>query len=357
MREDSKFKEDFEGCLPAAHEKASAVLVLKRFKKELKVLGANPYLVARMILGCTHTNTLNRTMKLENAIIQLLNGRAIDVDKLDYIVRDTWASGVNNTSIDMHRLLASVVVVDNIDGFPTLAFRKSALSVVRSVVDGRNFLYQWIYAHHKVVYDKHLLTTAVRKLSKILSDRARKGDDAFLDAFFSIDALLGRVDFDDMSFRLPVDGDLIYLLKKEMDGRPGIPEAREWMSRQHRLKPIWKTYAEFWYLFGGFIRRGGEKESDKRLRQMRESALKCCPNFMKKKKFPKGIEVLDGKVRLVELLHNELFIEVEGKLVSYDDMFGEHSGSSQLEHYLLQQANLNRRLLQEKIRNLRYFVV
>ncbi len=45
-----------------------------------------------------------------NCFIELLNGD-FDVDKLDYIIRDTYMSGINNFSVDIERLLGSLCVV------------------------------------------------------------------------------------------------------------------------------------------------------------------------------------------------------------------------------------------------------
>lgn len=135
---DQPFAQDFTSpaaSQPAPHEKASALLLLTEFAEAIEELGGDPLLASRMILGCRHIGADTTALRLENCLISLLNGRAIDVDKLDYIMRDTWASGIDNTSIDVHRLLSSISYDE--DG-NRLAFKKSALSVLQSVVDARN---------------------------------------------------------------------------------------------------------------------------------------------------------------------------------------------------------------------------
>ena len=108
-------------------------------------------LVAQMITGCQHWEPRNITEQFEDCLIRLINGPAIDVDKLDYVIHNTWASGVNNVSIDIDRLLAALELVAGEDKRLTVSFRQSAaFSVLKSVIDGRNFLNRWVYSHHKV---------------------------------------------------------------------------------------------------------------------------------------------------------------------------------------------------------------
>ncbi len=163
---DEEFKKDYLSLCkyrgsPKAHEVFSAAVFLKRFQPEFSHLCAtiSATLVARMITGCTHWEPKDNAEQFENCLIGLINGAGIDVDKLDYILRDTWASGVNNVSIDLQRLLGALEVVRGRGGL-TVAFKKSALSVVKSVLDGRNFLYRWVYSHHTVVYYNYVLNRA-----------------------------------------------------------------------------------------------------------------------------------------------------------------------------------------------------
>ena len=66
--------------------------------------------VARMVLGLKYTE--HKTEKqIRNCFIELLNGNNFDVDKLDYIMRDTQVSGVKNISIDAERLLSAIDIV------------------------------------------------------------------------------------------------------------------------------------------------------------------------------------------------------------------------------------------------------
>ena len=256
---DKSFQEDYQKRLdldlesklePAAHEVFSAAILLEHFgdvcgadapDEDLKQIDLQ--LAARMITGCLHSLANSSQMKIENCLIQLVNGAAIDVDKLDYIIRDTWSSGVDNVSIDVRRLLSAleIVLVGNI---PTVAFRKSALSVIESVLDGRNYLYTWIYSHHTVCYFNRLLRDAVEGLNKVVSPAGIPN--AFLEAVSSRQAFANPVQVAAATVFLPCDDDIYSLLKTQKEQ---IPQVNELLSRKPTRIPLWKTQAEFETLF------------------------------------------------------------------------------------------------------------
>jgi hypothetical protein len=66
--------------------------------------------IARMILGLKY-DEFSPEQQIKNCFIELLNGSNFDVDKLDYILRDTQVSGMKNISNDTERLLKSIDIV------------------------------------------------------------------------------------------------------------------------------------------------------------------------------------------------------------------------------------------------------
>ncbi len=223
--------------------------MLNKFSGAIKEVDSNidPVLVARMITGWDYSIKETDEQKFESCLIKLLNGHTIDVDKLDYIIRDTWASGCDNTAIDTQRLLNAVSVGYLDDGL-VLAFEKSALSVIQSVVTSRNYLYRWIYSHHKVTYNEWLLETAVKGLCEEFGYISKTGEDDFVRQLFSMDAIIESKTIDGRAFSLLADGDIIHYLKKWAYLHPES-EAEEWLSRQHSRKALWKSYAEYCQLF------------------------------------------------------------------------------------------------------------
>jgi len=136
--------EQVEVLAAAPHEQLGAMLVLTKLKSNIEkiyddlistqypniksdsILYAEHYLnkividkeefaddicfIARMILGWKYRN-YTPERQIRNCFIELLNGDNFDVDKLDYIVRDTQMSGISNVAIDVERLLNSLRIV------------------------------------------------------------------------------------------------------------------------------------------------------------------------------------------------------------------------------------------------------
>lgn len=230
---------DFEervGFRPAPHEAMSAVVLRERYAAALEEFGCDPELAARMITGCLYRNSGGDPEKqIRNILIRLLNGPAIDADKLDYIMRDTWASGVKNSAVDAGRLIRSLKIAE-IDGAFRLVYRKSALSVIQSVIDARNYLYEWIYNHHTVRYFSEMLRLAVSVLGAALDPDSRADGGGPLARIFSADAfeeLDTRGNGEDGPLvRLVADGDILHLLKKHC---PDDPPYRSYASHARRI--------------------------------------------------------------------------------------------------------------------------
>ena len=310
-----EFKEDYNSSFDAGrggaapHEIFSAAILLDLYEGKIKseFKRIDIVLIARMITGCVHQmpNTLKK--QVENCLIQLING-PIDVDKLDYIVRDTWASGVNNVSIDIHRLLSSLELYP--DGTDVLkpAFRKSALSVIQSVIDGRNFLYQWIYSHHIVVYFNQLLQNAFSALNKVFSSQLKP--DQFAISVFGKEAFINNQKVSckhkTANIYLPNDSDINYLFKKFKDE---IPEAEELLSRHPKLIPLWKSQVEFDEIFKAY-----SSPQRANLRIQSKTILKCVL-----KKAADSIRIIEVKPKYTTIESNEVYIILPQEiLLSYD---------------------------------------
>lgn len=66
--------------------------------------------IVRMIIRLKY-KSFHPDKQIKNCFIDLLNSKNFDVDKLDYVVRDTKMSGISNISIDADRLLNSICMV------------------------------------------------------------------------------------------------------------------------------------------------------------------------------------------------------------------------------------------------------
>lgn len=280
---DANFINELVEAAPSPHEIISSIVLIEKFAESIVDVGGNPHLAVKMITGSVSDSVENDSIKFENKLIKLLNGDAFDLDSLDYIQRDTWSSGVSNVNIDYNRLLSSLMIKQDKDNIPRIVFKKQALSVLNNIILGRNFLYKWIYSHHKVVYEQYLLNSSIERLNKI-------EENEFCKLFFSVEALYEPQEYKNFNFFLPTDDDLIHIMKYYYDK---VPVIEEFFTRKFKYKAIWKTKFEFDHFFHGI----SEKSKGVILNKLLNNELKkthavdciCLKNVPKLK----GIEVGD----------------------------------------------------------------
>ncbi len=119
----TEFIEDFESQNPGSeHERMSALVVCTEFADKIEEIIEKDYpdfnntqdaleFICRMIIGCTYQG-YTRENQIKNCFIALLNSKSIDVDSLDYIIRDSKLSGIDNMAVDVDRLLSSLTIVE-----------------------------------------------------------------------------------------------------------------------------------------------------------------------------------------------------------------------------------------------------
>lgn len=115
----------------AVHEQLSCIVILNEYSDKLRNLTEETdvendpdvceievdfELIIRSILGIEYdmsTVDLFRKHKTENVIVRLLNSKVIDVDKLDYIIRDSYLTGIGTPAIDTQRLFRNMYLDKN----------------------------------------------------------------------------------------------------------------------------------------------------------------------------------------------------------------------------------------------------
>ena len=226
------------------HEIISALLCITVYYEAIIELGGNPSLVGRMIMGIPY-GTIEKS--LEDCFISLLHGDVIDTDKLDYICRDKWASGYLADSVDLDRLIDAVVIHKDHEGRYKIAYSKSCLNEIQALIDSKNFQSNWVFNHHQVVYEQKLLKDSVKELVQYLQG----GEGNNPEKLFNYNAFFDKQPVcDNVEIYLPSDDDIVHLIKvyhKEND------HADEWLSRDYKFFPLWKSHPEMKALLGGEI--------------------------------------------------------------------------------------------------------
>ena len=126
------------------------------------------------ILGdvITHKSSSSNIRQEALNLLQQIITSQLDADKMDYLLRDAYTSGVSYGLIDIQRIILSMRIVSTNSGY-RLAVLDRGLSAVEDMVDARFKMYKWLYHHHMKVLMDVLLEMAIDTLvkEKILEPR------------------------------------------------------------------------------------------------------------------------------------------------------------------------------------------
>lgn len=201
------------------------------------------------ILNCDEIELNNKYKHMVlNCIISLLNSTLIDVDRLDYIIRDATTMGYKSVSIDYYRLLNSVEIIWTDDHNFSVGFHKNAISVIENAVYAHDNEKKWIQSHPIILYDSFL----VNKSIEAIEEGIRKDYPKAESTLFGFDSLTEKgIVFENpeknKSFCTSYlcDADIIFLIKNIYKSAYSL----EYFNRDRRLKPLWKSEAEYKNLF------------------------------------------------------------------------------------------------------------
>ena len=142
--------------LDKTHEDMSLWTIKNSELKDiLNKLGYNPGDIGKLAIGRLH--------KPEKAFLDQIISSAVDVDKLDFIVRDTYHTGAEYGYIDIFRLIHALDVLDE-----NLAVDVGALSALESFVIARIESFKSIYFHRVGRAAQIMLATAMEKANEEL---------------------------------------------------------------------------------------------------------------------------------------------------------------------------------------------
>lgn len=142
--------------LDKTHEDMTLWIIKNSELKDiLNKIGYNPEDIGKLAIGTLH--------KPEKAFLDQIISSAVDVDKLDFIVRDTYHTGAEYGYIDIFRLIHALDVLDE-----NLAVDLGALSALESFVIARIESFKSIYFHRVGRAAQIMLAMAMEKANEEL---------------------------------------------------------------------------------------------------------------------------------------------------------------------------------------------
>ncbi len=245
-----------ESGTAAAHEIMSAIIGIKEFS-DLIGDDESKELFARCITGYTYSDTTTES-EIKNCFIGMLNSKVIDVDRMDYLIRDAYTSGFATMTIDYTRLLKAISIV-KYKGHFKIAYQKDAVSIIENVVYAHDAEKKWIQNHPVVLYEAYIIKHMLEHLNEELN---KKGHRLFSEESLSKE---GHSLKHGIKISLISDDDIIYLSKNIF--RDELSD--EYFNRNKRRHPVWKSEAEY-SAYIGSKSKGGEYE---------DSFLECMKAF------------------------------------------------------------------------------
>ncbi len=247
----------------APHEVMSAIIGISTFPRffgefETVESAERREFFARAITGYCykHVDSKGFTsdgVRLEflNCLVKLLNSSIIDVDRLDYLIRDAFQTGYKTLSIDHERLLEGVSI-QPVGGIWDVVYTKQAVSVLENVVYAHDAERKWVQSHPSIVYEMDLLKHVIRKID---TQFAQENGSLFCEpSLTSAGMPLQNIGDGRLSVRYLSDDDIVFLMKNISD-----PQVDQYLDRGKRFRPLWKSEVEYNALFGkvswGYVQR------------------------------------------------------------------------------------------------------
>jgi HD superfamily phosphohydrolase len=141
-------------------------------------------------------------IELGDEIADLIRGRSrsalqglisgpLDLDKIDYLCRDSRMCGVPYGTVDVDRLLASLTIVDGPGGRREIGVQEKGVSALESLLFAKYQMYRNVYWHHAVrsatCMFKRAARGAVRRGAVTAAGVADLTDDAFMEVLIERD--------------------------------------------------------------------------------------------------------------------------------------------------------------------------
>lgn len=224
------------------HEAMSAIIGITLLEK--MGYGFEKEFFARAIMGIEYSSKEIR-YQIRNCLISMLNGSLIDVDKLDYLMRDAYATGYSTMKIDYERLLAGYTITKiktRVSGeIFKPAFKKGSLSIIENITYANDLERRWIQSNPTILYDCKLLEHGIWQYNHYMMRKYGK-----LKSYGNVfnKRAISKEGFpkeDGIKLRLLCDDDIIAFLKNEDESIIGD----HYFSRDIRFKPLWKSEAEY----------------------------------------------------------------------------------------------------------------
>ena len=133
------FSHACEAVLGVRHEqRTQAILALPELHDALAAIDVDAGDVLQLVTGAGEADPVLR---------ELVSGPNLDADRMDYLLRDAYFTGVAGGTYDVEQLIASLRVLE-VDGRPQLGVDGRGVVALESFVLARYMMFATVYFHH-----------------------------------------------------------------------------------------------------------------------------------------------------------------------------------------------------------------
>ncbi|MBN2043342.1 MAG: HD domain-containing protein [Candidatus Aenigmarchaeota archaeon] len=130
---------------------------------------------------------LNGSPKGKEYLGQMIHG-GIDVDKIDYLLRDAHYTGAVHGVIDLPRLLEVLEIHDN-----ELMITRKGITSIEEMLMGRSLMFLSVYLHKTVRIIEGMMGKCVESVARDLGDFQRMNDSEFMGILLSRKGYAGEI--------------------------------------------------------------------------------------------------------------------------------------------------------------------
>lgn len=150
------FSHACEAVLGKRHEdRTRDILALPEMREHLEKLRVDDGDVLALIMGSPDAKY--------PALREIVSGPNLDADRMDYLLRDSFFTGVQSGRYDADQLVASLRLIER-DGKVVLGIDSRGVVALESFVVARYMMFAAVYFHHTTRMFEHVLHQVLREL-------------------------------------------------------------------------------------------------------------------------------------------------------------------------------------------------
>ena len=144
----------------------------------------------------------------------------LDMDRLDYLSRDSFFSGVSEGIVSSERIIKMLNVKND-----ELVVEYKGIYSVENFLIARRLMYWQVYLHKTVLSAEHLLVSALNRAKEL----ALRGEDIYASPCLK-SFLYNRISIDDFKNNIPIDGTPVLELFARLDDSDIMASMKSWCN-------------------------------------------------------------------------------------------------------------------------------